>query len=38
MKDSINQIIQQRLGNMQKIQLWFGVGGTGMSGIARGYV
>ena len=34
MKDSINQIIQQRLGNMQKIH-FVGVGGTGMSGIAE---
>lgn len=34
MKDSINQIIQQRLTNMQKIH-FVGVGGTGMSGIAE---
>ena len=34
MKDSINQIIRQRLKNMQKIH-FVGVGGTGMSGIAE---
>jgi len=34
MKDSINQIIRQRLTNMQKIH-FVGVGGTGMSGIAE---
>ncbi|WP_428355451.1 UDP-N-acetylmuramate--L-alanine ligase [Methyloprofundus sp.] len=34
MKDTINQIIQQRLTNMQKIH-FVGVGGTGMSGIAE---
>ncbi len=34
MKDSINQIIRQRLKNMQNIH-FVGVGGTGMSGIAE---
>ncbi|SMG65779.1 UDP-N-acetylmuramate-L-alanine ligase, partial [methanotrophic bacterial endosymbiont of Bathymodiolus sp.] len=34
MKDSINQIIKQRLSKMQKIH-FVGVGGTGMSGIAE---
>ncbi|RLA26236.1 MAG: UDP-N-acetylmuramate--L-alanine ligase, partial [Gammaproteobacteria bacterium] len=34
MKDSINQIIRQRLTKMQKIH-FVGVGGTGMSGIAE---
>lgn len=34
MKDSISQIIQERLTNMQKIH-FVGVGGTGMSGIAE---
>ncbi len=34
MKDSINQIIRQRLKKMQKIH-FVGVGGTGMSGIAE---
>ena len=34
MRDTINQIIRQRLTNMQKIH-FVGVGGTGMSGIAE---
>lgn len=34
MKDSINQIIRQRLTKMQKVH-FVGVGGTGMSGIAE---